>query len=459
MANKFDTLASTLVELVGGKDNVSFATHCATRLRLNLKDTSLIKEDEIKATKGVLGIANANGQFQIIIGPDVTELYQSFSKIVGDTNQSSNDVKDEKKGINKFIDTLTGIFTPTLPALTASGMLKAVLAVLVAFKLVDKTDMTYQVINFMGDATFYFLPIMLADSAASKLKCNRFLAMMLAGMLLHPNFVSLVTAAKADPTQAVSIFGLPIYNATYSSTVVPILLGVWLMSYVEPIANKYSPKAIKFFTAPLITMFVVGVATLCVLGPIGYIVGNFLGTVINTLSTIAPWLVPTLLGAFLPFLVMTGTHHAITPIGINNRMTLGFDQPIYPGQLASNVAQGAAALGASLKSKNADFKQLASATGITAVCGITEPVLFGVTMNTKTNMIASMIGGGIGGFFMGCFSVKNYSGGSPGLLTLPSYIGLDAPMSNFYLACAGAVISFVIAFVVSYILYKDPEEK
>ena len=202
-------------------------------------------------------------------------------------------------------------------------------------------------------------------------------------------------------------------------------------------------------------MFICGIATLCVLGPIGYVVGNFLGSVINGLSNIAPWLVPTIIGAFLPFLVMTGTHHAITPIGINNRMTIGFDQTIYPGQLASNVAQGAAALAVSIKTKNLDLKQLASATGITAVCGITEPVLFGVTLHRKTNMIASMIGGAAGGFFMGCFSVKNFSGGSPGLLTLPSYIGLDAPMSNFYLACAGAAIACVVAFVVAFILHKD----
>lgn len=156
---------------------------------------------------------------------------------------------------------------------------------------------------------------------------------------------------------------------------------------------------------------------------------------------------------------MTGTHHAITPIGINNRMTTGFDATIYPGQLASNVAQGGAALGAALKSKQADFKSMASATGITAVCGITEPVLFGVTMHNKTNMIASMIGGAVGGFFLGAFNVKNFSGGAPGLLTLPSYIGLDAPMSNFYLAIAGAAIAFVVGFVVSYVLYKDPAEK
>ena len=176
---------------------------------------------------------------------------------------------------------------------------------------------------------------------------------------------------------------------------------------------------------------------------------------VNTLGDITPWLVPTIIGLFLPFLVMTGTHHALTPIGINNRMTLGFDTIIYPGQLASNVAQGAAALAVSLKTKDSERKQLTSATGITAVCGITEPVLFGVTMKIKTNMIAAMAGGGVGGFFMGLMNTKNYSGGSPGLLTLPSYIGLDAPMSNFYFACIGAAIAFVVAFAVSFVLYRD----
>ena len=458
MAKTFKELATTIIELVGGADNVSYATHCATRLRLNLKDESLLKLDELKATEGVLGTAEANGQFQIIIGPEVSQLYQEISKVLGDKSGSDAPSNTNQKWYNKLIDMLTGIFTPILPALTASGMIKAVLAILIAFKLVDNTTMTYKVLNFMGDATFYFLPILLANSAAAKLGCNRYLAMMLAGILIHPNFVAMVADAKADPALAINVFGLPIYNASYSSTVVPIILGVWLMSLVEPLAYKYSPKAIKFFTAPLITMFVVGIATLCVLGPIGYIIGNFLGNCVKALSNIAPWLVPTIVGGVLPFLVMTGTHHALTPIGINNRMTIGFDDGIYPGQLASNVAQGGAALGAALKSKQTDFKSMASATGITAVCGITEPALFGVTIHNKTNMIASMIGGAAGGFFLGLFNVKNYSGGAPGLLTLPSYIGLDAPMSNFYLAIAGAAIAFVIGFAVSYILYKDPVE-
>ena len=457
----YDELAKKILGLVGGEANIANVTHCITRLRFNLKDESKADTEAIKATPGVVGVTVANGQYQVIIGAEVGQVYEKLTaQLHSDLGGGAVPADDGKKGslVSRLIDTVTGIFTPILPPLTAAGMLKAVLAILVAFKLVTSDSSTYQVVNFMADATFYFLPILLANSAAKKLGCNPFLAMMLGGILIHPNFVSMV-ASSQETGVAITIFGLPIYNATYSSSVIPILLGVLLMSKIEPLANRYSPKAVRFFTAPLVTMFIVGIATLCVLGPIGYIISNFLASAINGLSNIAPWLAPTVIGTLLPFLVMTGTHHALTPIGINNRMTIGFDTIIYPGQLASNIAQGAAALAVSFKTKDLELKQLTSSTGITAVCGITEPVLYGVTMKIRTNMIAAMIGGGVGGFFMGLVNTKNYSGGSPGLLTLPSYIGLDAPMSNFYFACAGAAIAFVVGFAVSYILYKDPVKK
>ena len=460
MAKKgnYDELAKKIIALVGGEANIANVTHCITRLRFNLKDESKADTEAIRSTPGVVGVTSANGQYQVIIGAEVTQVYEKVAAQLHDLEGgSAAPAKQEGSFVSRLIDTITGIFTPILPPLTAAGMLKAVLAILVAFKLVDSASSTYQVVNFMADATFYFLPILLANSAAKKLGCNPYLAMMLGGILIHPNFVSMVTASK-ETGDAITVFGLPIYNATYSSSVIPILLGVLLMSKVEPLANKFAPKAVRFFTAPLITMLVVGIATLCVLGPIGYVISNILASAINGLSAIAPWLAPTIIGALLPFLVMTGTHHALTPIGINNRMTIGFDTIIYPGQLASNIAQGAAALAVSFKTKNMELKELTSSTGITAVCGITEPVLYGVTMKIRTNMIAAMVGGGVGGFFMGLLNTKNYSGGSPGLLTLPSYIGLDAPMSNFYFACAGAAIAFVVGFVVSFILYKDPVE-
>ncbi len=458
MAKKenYEELAKKIIGLVGGEGNISNVTHCATRLRFNLKDESKADTEAIRNTAGVVGVTSANGQYQVIIGAEVTQVYEKLTAQLHSLDDAAASANGPKGSLaSRLIDTITGIFTPILPPLTAAGMLKAVLAVLVAFKLVSSDSSTYQVINFMADATFYFLPILLANSAAKKLGCNPYLAMMLGGILIHPNFVSMVSASQESGV-AITVFGLPIYNATYSSSVIPILLGVLLMSKVEPLANRVSPKAIRFFTAPLLTALIVGIATLCVLGPIGYIISNILASAINGLSTIAPWLAPTIIGALLPFLVMTGTHHALTPIGINNRMTIGFDTIIYPGQLASNVAQGAAALAVSVKTKDSERKQLTSSTGITAVCGITEPVLYGVTMKIRTNMIAAMVGGGVGGFFMGLMNTKNYSGGSPGLLTLPSYIGLDAPMSNFYYACIGAAIAFVVGFVVSYILYKDP---
>ena len=460
MAKKgnYDELAKKIIALVGGEANIANVTHCITRLRFNLKDESKADTEAIRSTTGVVGVTSANGQYQVIIGAEVTQVYEKVTAQLHNLEGgSAAPAKQEGSFVSRLIDTITGIFTPIQPPQTAAGMLKAVQAILVAFKLVDSASSTYQVINFMADATFYFLPILLANSAAKKLGCNPYLAMMLGGILIHPNFVSMVTASK-ETGDAITVFGLPIYNATYSSSVIPILLGVLLMSKVEPLANKFAPKAVRFFTAPLITMLVVGIATLCVLGPIGYVISNILASAINGLSAIAPWLAPTIIGALLPFLVMTGTHHALTPIGINNRMTIGFDTIIYPGQLASNIAQGAAALAVSFKTKNMELKELTSSTGITAVCGITEPVLYGVTMKIRTNMIAAMVGGGVGGFFMGLMNTKNYSGGSPGLLTLPSYIGLDAPMSNFYFACAGAAIAFVVGFVVSFILYKDPVE-
>lgn len=454
----YENLAKSILEKVGGEKNVSNLTHCATRLRFNLKDSTKANTEAIKALNGVMGVVDKGGQYQVIIGNDVNNVYKEIMKISNlEGKENSSEEVDDRKTVAKVIDTITGIFTPILPAITAAGMMKAVLALLSAFKLLTADSQTYQVINFMADAAFYFLPILLASSAAKKFKCNQYLAMMLGGMLLHPTFVSMVSSAKEAGT-SIGVFGLPISLASYGSSVLPIILGVWFMSYVEPIADKISPKAIKFFTKPLITALVTGIVLLVAIGPIGYIVSDKVGLAIKTLESYASWLVPTLLGGLTPLLVMTGTHYGLIPIGINNRMTMGYDTIIYPGMLASNVAQGGAALAVAFKTKNSEIKQLASSAGITGVCGITEPALYGVNLRFKTPLYASMIGGATGGLFLGIFRVCNYSGGSPGFLTLPSYIGGES-MMNFVYACIGAVISVVVSFVACLVLYKDPKEE
>ena len=273
-----------------------------------------------------------------MIGSDVASVYKPLSEMCEiSTEGGAEEDKNGKKFLERLVDTLSGIFTPILPAITAAGMIKAVLALFSAFHWLDKSGTSYQVLNFMADAAFYFLPILLANSAAKKFRCNPYLAMMLGGILLHPDFVSMVAASK-ESGEAIRLFLLPITNAGYSSSVVPIILIVWFMSYVEPIADRISPKAVKFFTKPLITILVTGTVGLVVIGPIGTVISNLIGSAVNGLNHYVSWLVPALVGALTPLLVMTGTHYGLIPIGINNRMTIGYDTLIYPGMLGSNVA-------------------------------------------------------------------------------------------------------------------------
>lgn len=451
----YSELGKTILENIGGEKNVSNVTHCATRLRFNLRDDQLPNTDTLKDTPGIMGVVNKGGQYQVIIGSDVGNVYKEITNLSSSlSNEQESNEKDDRSVVAKVIDTITGIFTPILPAITAAGMLKAVLSVLVVFNVLNVESQSYQILNFMSDAAFYFLPILLAVSSAQKFKTNMYLAIMLGGILLHPNFVTMVGLAN-ETGESIRLFGLPISAVTYSSSVIPIILSIWLMSYVEPIADRISPNAIKFFSKPLITIAVVGTASLALVGPIGFFISDAISSGINALETLSPWLVPTVIGAFTPLFVATGTHYGLVPIGINNRVTTGFDTVIYPGMLTSNVAQGASALAVGFKSKDSKVKQLASSAGLTALFGITEPALYGVNLRFKTPLYAAMVGGGIGGLFVGMTKVRNFSGGSPGLLTLPSYIG-DDTLSYFYLACIGAAISIVISFVVSYILYKDP---
>ncbi len=455
----YKNLAETILKHVGEEDNIASLTHCATRLRFNLKDEKKADTNTLKATKGIIGVVSSGGQYQIIIGSDVGNVYKEVIELTNleNNNALNKNEKDDRKVVSKVIDTISGIFTPILPVITASGMMKAVIAILMTFNVISKDSQSYQVINFMADSAFYFLPILLANSAAKKFKCNSYMAMLIGGVLLHPTFVTMVTTAK-EKGGAISILGLPISLNNYSSSVLPIILAVWFMSYVEPIADKVSPKAIKFFSKPLITALITGIATLVVIGPVGYIVSDKIAFGIKTLESYCSWLVPTILGGLTPLFVMTGTHYGLIPIGINNRMTMGYDTVIYPGMLASNVAQGGAVLAVAFKNKNAEIKQLASSAGITAVCGITEPALYGINLRFRKALYSSMIGGSIGGLFLGIFRVSNYSGGSPGFLTLPSYIGGDS-MINFVYAVIGAVISVVVSFIVCLILYKDQVEE
>ena len=444
--------AQEIINLVGGQPNVENLNHCLTRLRFKLSDASKADQNALKSLKYVLGVVDNGNEFQVIIGTDVENYFRAIQDI--SSGPKSTQKKDLKSLGSAFVETISGIFNPIIPALTAAGMLQALLAVLKTFGILSVTSQAYQVLAFMGNTTFYFLPIMLASSSAKKFRTNQFVAIMLGAMLIHPDFIAMVSKSK-ETMEVIRFAGLPIYNAVYTSSVIPIILGVYAMSKIEPIADRISPKSIKFFSKPLLTILFTGLLTLIVLGPLGYIASTWITNGVKYLDSIAGWIVPTLIGMILPLMVMTGVHHGLTAVGINNRVTIGYDSMIYPGQLASNVAQGAAGFAVAIKAKNSQIKQMAAATSLTAMCGITEPILFGLTMRVKTNLVATIAGGGVAGFIFGILNVKNFSGGAPGLLTLPSYIGLNAPMSNFYFAIFGSAVGALVSFVLAYILYDD----
>ena len=454
----YKSLAKTILNNIGGKENIISFTHCATRLRFNLKDDSKVDSKRLEATKGVMGIVNKGGQFQVVIGSDVPNVYRelnmlgNFEGAGGEKNEN-----DDRSTLSKVLDTVAGIFTPILPAITGAGILKAFMALLVAFGWIDKTTQTYRILTVFSDAAFYFLPFLIAYSSARKFKCNAVMAMSIAGILLHPDFASMINNVK-ETGEALRFIGIPVTPATYSSSVIPIILTVWLMSYVEPIADKISPKAVKFFTKPLITLVVTGTVAITVLGPLGTIIGDGIAAGISFLNNYVSWLVPLIIGAVSPFLVMTGTHYGLIPIGINNIATAGFDTIVGPGMLGSNIAQGGAAFAVALKTKNKLLRQEAYSSGITAVCGITEPALYGVNLKLKKPLIAVSIGGAAAGLYLGIMGVGRYTSGSPGLLALPGYIGTEG-FTNITHAIIGSAIALVVSFIATLIIgFEEPKE-
>ena len=449
----YKQLAQTILEKIGGKENISGVTHCATRLRFTLGDEGKADTEGLKSTQGVVGVVTSGGQYQVIIGSDVANVYRPLIELAGVSEQEIVETVQQQKSTERLMAIISGIFTPILPIITAAGMIKAVLSLLVVFGLTTNKDQNYQILNFIGDAGFYFLPVFLGATAAKQFKTNTYLGMLIGAILLHPTFATMVAAFK-ETGNGIHLFGIPFTPTSYSSTVIPVVLAVLFMSYVERFADRISPKAIKFFSVPLITTLVTAVVAFSALGPIGSIVGQWLGDFFKMLETFGPWVVPTVVGIVSPFLVMTGTHYGLVSIGINNRMTIGYDTVVQPGMLASNVAQGGAALAIGFKTKDPNKKALATSAGITAVFGITEPALYGVTLQNRVALIASMIAGGVSGAFLGIMNARNFSGGSPGLLTIASYIGEDT-LYYLYVALAGLVMSVVISFIITWMMYKE----
>lgn len=445
-----------LTESLGGKENIKKVFHCMTRLRFYLKDKSKIDKDSINSLPEVSGINWHNDQLQIIVGNDVNEMYRELIDLGIPSDDNSSDTESASKGIvSKIIDSVTGSMTPMIPALTAAGMIKVVLTLLTTFNIVHDTSSSYQVISFIGDVAFYFMPFLVAANAAKIFKVNQSIALIIAGVFLHPNFTAMI--ASQDP---ISLFGLPITKFSYAYSVIPVILMVWIVSYIEKLVDKITPRMFKLILNPTLVMLISAPIALIAIGPLGGLIGDGLAIAIDFLSAKLGFVIVGILAATFPFIVMTGMHHALTPIGLNAIATGGADKLIFVSQVCSNLAQAGSSLAVAVKSKDKDMKQLASASGVSALMGITEPALYGVTLKLKRPVIAASIAAGIGGIVGGIMQVSLYIAQNS-IMAIPAFIG-EVGMGNLLAGIVMIAVSFASSFILTILFgFKDinPEEK
>lgn len=454
MSKKYEELAQQIIEGVGGKANVSDVYHCQTRLRFKLIDESKADKKAIENLKGVTKVLINAGVFQVIIGTHVAEVFEEIEKLV-DIKLNKSEQESEKKGIiTTIIEFVAGTFQPIIPALSGAGMVKAVLALLVVFNVITTGSQTYYLLNLFADGVFFFLPMLLAFTEAQKLKCNPILAVGVAAMMMHPNWTALVTAGEP-----VHFFGvIPFTLATYTSSVIPIILIVLVQAYVEKFLNRWIPKSVNLVFVPMCTFLIMGTLAFSVLGPIGSVAGGNLATFFEFLSTNASWAPAVLIGGFLPIMVMFGLHNGVAPLGVMQMSNLGYDSIFGPGCVCSNMAQATAGLVVALRTRDKNTRQTAASGSITAYMGITEPILYGVNLPKKYPLISAMIGGGLGGLYAGLTQTHRFATGSSGLPAVLLYIG-DNSMTCFVNIIIAIVISIIATAIITFILSLRFEKK
>lgn len=451
MAN-YSKMASEIIACVGGKENIRDLFHCATRLRFSLVDESKADQEKIKKIDGVWGCASKIGQLQIIIGQTVPDVYAEVCNQTGITAKAAvaddeNTREDQKKShhniLTKFMDFMTACFNPLIPALAGAGVLKGLLTLASTYQWIDNTTGMYAVYNAAGDAVFYFLPFLLAVTAAKKLKTSEPLAAVLAGILVYPNILNNAGTAS-------TFFGIPFTMVKYSSSVLPILMSVFIMSYVYKWLTKVVPDFLRVVLVPLGTLIVMAPVVLVVLGPIGYYFGIYVGEGIKFLFEVSPLLAGVIVGGTRQFVVFAGMHMSLAPIMINNIGTLGYDM-IGPVNCVATMACAGMCFGTFLKAKKAENKASVGSAFISAFIGITEPALYGVGFRFKKPLIGAAVGGAVAGGFVAAAGGKAVSYAMPSIISLPAYTGTIPVMLT------GLAIAFVVSAIVSYAVGLDEE--
>lgn len=451
-------LAQEIIRYCGGKDNITQAWNCITRLRFHLKDREKADVKAIQALNGVLGAQFQGDQFQVIIGNEVLKVFEGVKKELGDLVVSSEEktkkVKKRENPINVVFGVISGIFNPILPAITGAGIIKGILALLIFLKVLNPESDNYFVLDMISNATYYFLPFLVAFSAGKKFGVNEHLAATLAGIIMYPAFVSL--SGQGISTVKFLFLNIPVMD--YNSTVIPIILGVLLLSIVYKFIDRFVPSFLKLIVTPMASLLITAPVVLVFIAPLGSYVGKYVAAFFISLFGVAGPVAGLLMGGLMSVIVITGMHYAFFPSTFDGLGGVGYDILLLPMSIVSNMSQCGAVLGAAFKIKDKKMKSIAFSSALSALFGITEPAIYGVNLKYKKPFYAALAGGAVGGAIYGIFHVKAYAFGIPGITALPTYLK-EGELNNFIWACIGVAASFLTAFIITVILPLEGKEK
>ena len=453
MSKNYAKLASEVLNLVGGEGNVTHLEHCSTRLRFTVANESLVKKDELKKVSGVLGVVGTGNQCQVVIGNDVIEAYDELMKLGSFQGGVVKDgqAEDKTKGSigSKILDFLVGVFQPLVPAIAGAGILKAFLSLFVLLGLMESGSPWHTILNNGADAALYFLPVLVAYTMSTKLNMNRIVAVAIVGAQILPNITNALS-------EGISLFGIQLQNITYSYQVFPAIMTVAALYFVEKFFNKISPKPIRVFFVPMMCFIIMVPLSLIVLGPLGFNIGRLITAIILFLYDKLGWIAVALLASILPFMISMGMHKALVPYAVTSITSAGTELLYMPASLAHNISEGGACLAVAIKTKDENLRQAAISAGISGIFGITEPALYGVTLQHKKAMIGVVAGSFIGGLTVGIAGLKAFVAMGPGLAGMAMFVDPENPM-NIIWGFVGFGVSLVVSFLVTLFLYRDEE--
>ena len=467
---KYNELAKDIVKNIGGKENVISLTHCITRLRFKLKDESIAKDDVLKNMSGIVTVMKSGGQYQVVIGNHVPEVYADVCELIDIDNLSSKE-EPKKSGrlLDRGIDIVSGIFQPILGIMAACGMVKGLNALFIALGLYSDTSGGALIINAIGDGLFTFLPLFLGYTSAKKFGLKPMIGLVIGAIMCYPGIQSgaissmgdamytLFTGTMFESPVYISFFGIPVISIDYTGTVIPVILSVYFASKCEKVFNKFVPDLVKFFFVPMLTLLVALPITFIVIGPIATFGSTIISEFVFAVRDFSPLIAGAIVGFTWQILVIFGMHWGFIPVYINNIMTNGYDNVMMPF-FACTFATSAVVLAIFFKTKDKKIKEMALPNFISGVFGVTEPAIYGILLPLKKPFIISCITGGIGGAFYGFFNLRKFMVGGMGIFELPAMIEPDGAMGNLIVALLGIVISMVVGFVLTMIFYKDKEK-